>query len=140
LDKGEREERQALAAALRQSADGYLSEQALRDALSRSYYSVFHLGCILLGKGYGSHDEFLRDLQSQLGASDDLWEKVKRLQELRIQADYRFDALRRIHGGDPERFQRAAFDGLALGRDVFKQLLERITRGYEHASGNGRED
>ncbi len=126
LDEREREERRVFAAALRESADRYLSEQTLRDALSRSYYSVFHLGCILLGKGYGSHDEFLRDLQGQLGASDDLWEKVKRLQELRSEADYRFDASRRIYGGDPEKFQRAAFDGLALGREAYWELLQRI--------------
>ena len=126
LDERERKERWALAAALRESADRYLSEQVLRDALSRSYYSVFHLGCILLGRGYGSHDEFLRDLQGQLGANDDLWEKVKRLQDLRIEADYRFDASRRIYGGDPEKFQRAAFDGLALGREAYWELLQRI--------------
>lgn len=140
MDEQEREERLALAGALRHSADHYLSEQALRDALSRSYYSVFHLGCILLGKGYGSHDEFLTDLHGKLGASDDLWEKVKRLQELRIQADYRFDGLRRIYGGDPEKFQRAAFDGLAQGREVYSELLQRVTKADQYGSGNERKD
>jgi len=126
LDKREREERLGLATALRQSADHYLSEQALRDALSRSYYSVFHLGCILLGRGYRSHKQFLRDLQRKLGVTDDVWQKVKRLQELRIEADYRFDGLRQIYGGDPARFQRAAFEGLALGQDVYGKLRRRV--------------
>ena len=76
--------------------------------------------------GGGSHDEFLRDLQRKLAAGDDLWGKVKRLQELRIEADYRFDALRRIHGGDPESFRRTALDGLTLGREVYSELLQRI--------------
>ena len=123
MDQQEKDERRALAEALRESADG---EQALRDALSRSYYSIFHLGCILLGRGYGNQEEFLRDLKAQLGAKDDLGEKVKRLQELRIQADYRFDAVRRIYGGDPEKFRKEAFDGLKLGRDAYEDLLQRI--------------
>lgn len=139
MDEREREERRVLATALRQSADHYLSEQALRDALSRSYYSVFHLGCILLGKGYGSHKQFLRDLHGKLGASDDLWEKVKRLQQLRIQADYRFDALRRFYGGDPENLQRAAFDGLALGREVYSDLLDRIVQTDKYDASSRRE-
>ena len=126
MDERERKERRAFATALRESADHYLSEQALRDAISRSYYSVFHLGCILLGRGHGSHDDFLRDLKTRLDASDDLWMKVKQLQELRIQADYRFDALRRIYGGDVEKFQEAAFEGLTLGREVYGELLRRI--------------
>lgn len=140
MDKREQEERRAFAAALRQSADHYLSEQALRNALSRSYYSVFHLGCILLGKGYGSHEEFLRDLQGKLGPSDDLWEQVKRLQELRIQADYRFDGLRRIYGGDPEKFQQAAFEGLALGRQVYNELRQRIEQGHKDGGSNPTAD
>lgn len=126
MDEQEVKERRAFAAALRESADRYLSEQMLRDALSRSYYSVFHLGCVLLGRGYGDQKGFLTDLQRQLGASDDLGRKVERLQTLRIQADYRFDALKRIYSGDLEKFREEAFDGLKLGREVYDALLQRI--------------
>jgi uncharacterized protein (UPF0332 family) len=127
LDERERKERRVFAEALRESADRYLSEQALRDALSRSYYSVFHLCCILLGKGYGGQKEFLIDLKRHLGTSDDLGKKVQRLQELRIQADYRYELLRRDYSGDVEKFREGAFEGLELGREVYSELLERIT-------------
>jgi len=130
LEEQEHKEREALAQALRQSADRYLSEQALRDALSRSYYSVFHLGCILLGRGYGNHEQFLKDLQGQLGTTDDLWRKMKRLQDLRIEADYRFDALKQIYGGNPTKFRDEAFDGLALGREVYGELAKLIRKRY----------
>ena len=126
LDEREREERRVFAAALRESADRYLSEQALRDALSRSYYSVFHLGCILLGKGYGNQKEFLKDLKAHLGAGDGLGKRVEDLQKLRTLADYRFDALKREYSGDVEKFREAAFDGLRLGREVYSELLERV--------------
>ncbi|MGH9352603.1 MAG: hypothetical protein ACRD2G_10650 [Terriglobia bacterium] len=140
MDKLEAEERRALGEALRRSANTYLVEQALRDALSRSYYSVFHLGCVLLGKGYGSHQEFLRDLRNRVGEDDGLWEKMKRVQELRIESDYRFDALRRVYGGDLGKFQRAAFDGLALGREVYDELARRIEKEHQHGSSSGRKD
>ena len=127
LDDRESEERRAFAAALRESTDRYLSEQALRDALSRSYYSVFHLGCILLGRGYGNQKEFLKDLKAHLGAGDGLGKRVEDLQKLRTLADYRFDALRREYSGDVAKFREAAFEGLELGREVYSELLERIT-------------
>jgi uncharacterized protein (UPF0332 family) len=126
LDERELKERRIFAEALRESADRYLSEQALRDALSRSYYSVFHLGCILLAKGYGNQKEFLKDLKAHLGPGDGLGKRVEDLQKLRTLADYRFDALRREYGGDVEKFREAAFEGLELGREVYSELLERI--------------
>jgi len=116
-----------MAQALRESADHYLSEQALRDALSRSYYSVFHLGCTLLGKGYGNHDEFLKDLGEKV-KNDGLSEGVKRLREWRITADYKFDAIARDYGGDSERFRNAASEALKLGQGVYKDLADRIDK------------
>lgn len=127
MDQSEREGRLRLAAALRGSADHYLSEQALRDALSRSYYSVFHLGCTLLGKGYGNHDEFWKDLRDKV-KSDGLSKRVESLREWRITADYRFDAVTRDYGGDPERFRNAASEALKLGQQVFNDLAERIDK------------
>ncbi len=117
MDQSEREGRLRLAAALRGSANDYLSEQALRDALSRSYYSVFHLGCTFLGKGYGNHDEFLKDWRHKVD-NDDLSERVRSLREWRVTADYRFDAVTRDYGGDPERFRNAASEALKLGQQV----------------------
>ena len=126
MDASERTERLRLADGFRRSADDNLSESGLRAALSRSYYSVFHLGCILLGKGYGNHDQFLKDLRSALGSGDGLWQKVERLQELRIQADYRFDAARRIYDDDLKRFREEAFKGLELGLETYNELMQRI--------------
>ncbi|HET9180416.1 MAG TPA: hypothetical protein VFQ24_18820 [Terriglobia bacterium] len=114
-----------LAGALRRSADHYLSEQVLRDALSRSYYSVFHLGCALLGKGYGNHDEFLKDLRKRVN-NDDLSQTVERLREWRITADYKFDAVTRDYSGDPERFRNAASEALRQGQDVYRELAEQF--------------
>ena len=44
-----------LAKALRELADGS-SEAALRNALSRSYYSIFHAANVLFAKRLGSVD------------------------------------------------------------------------------------
>jgi uncharacterized protein (UPF0332 family) len=117
VDQPERKGRLRFAAALRGSADNYLSEQALRDALSRSYYSVFHLGCTLLGKGYGNQKEFLKDLREKVG-DDELSKNVESLQEWRITADYMFDVVVRKYGGDPEGFRNAASEALKLGQQV----------------------
>jgi uncharacterized protein (UPF0332 family) len=127
VDQSEREGRLQFAAALRGSADQYLSEQALRDALSRSYYSIFHLGCALLGKGYSNHDEFLRDLRAKVD-DNELSEKVGRLRAWRITADYKFDAVARDYDRDPERFRNAASEALKLGQQVYKDLAERIDK------------
>jgi uncharacterized protein (UPF0332 family) len=140
VDESEQKERLRLADGFRRSADDYSSERALRDALSRSYYSVFHLGCVLLRKGYGNHDLFLKDLRLALGLGDELWRKVQRLQELRIQADYRFDAVKRIYEGDPQRFREEAFRGLALGLETYNELLKRIELDTDDDDSNRRSD
>jgi uncharacterized protein (UPF0332 family) len=57
-----------LAKALRELADGS-SEAALRGALSRSYYSIFHAANVLLGKL--THEEIaekLGEIDPELGA------------------------------------------------------------------------
>ncbi len=132
MDESERQGRLRLAGALRRSADHYLSEQALRDALSRSYYSVFHLGCALLGKGYGDHNKFLEDLHTKV-EDNGLSERVERLRDWRITADYKFDAVARDYDGDPERFRNAASEALRLGQEVYRELAERI----DGECGNG---
>jgi len=60
--------RLVLAKALRELADGS-SEAALRGALSRSYYSIFHAANVLLGKL--THEEIaekLGEIDPELGA------------------------------------------------------------------------
>jgi uncharacterized protein (UPF0332 family) len=140
VDQAEQKQRLRLADGFRRSADGYSSERALRDALSRSYYSVFHLGCALLGRGYGNHAQFLKDLRERLGSNDQLCDKVERLEELRIQADYRFDAVKRLYDGDSQRFREEAFRGLALGLETYNELLERIAPGNDDDGSNRRSD
>lgn len=125
MDDPERRARLALAQAIRESAD-HSSEQALRNALSRSYYSVFHVGCSILGKGFGDHKQFLRELKQFLkelrgSVGDELGSKVEKLQDLRIQADYRFDAVGRVYES-LEEFRRQAADGLRLGQEVYREL------------------
>ena len=129
MDDSERSSRLALAGALRESADYYSAEQALRDSLSRSYYSVFHVGCVLIGRGFGNHAEFLKELQVVLGddaAGRLLVAKVEEIQNLRIQADYVFDAVERYYEADLRKFRQAASDGLRLGHETYEALLKRI--------------
>jgi len=89
-----------------------------------------------LGRGYGNHDQFLRDLRVALGSNHELWQKVDRLQKLRIQADYQFDAVKRNYEGDPKRFQEEAFKGLALGLEAYKDMLQRVSREQEENGPN----
>lgn len=129
MTDSERNSRLALARALRESAD-HSSEQEIRDALSRSYYAVFHVGCVLVGRGLGNHREFLQELRALL--SDDaegssLMAKIEEIQRLRIQADYQFDAVERYYEGSLGKFQEAAANALGLGREVCQHLLNRIT-------------
>ncbi len=133
MDAAEREARLTLAQQLRESAD-HSSEQALRDSLSRSYYSIFHVGCALLGKGFGDHKQFLRDLKSKVG--DALGRKVEELQNLRIQADYEFDAVRNRYGGEFAEFRRKARDVLKLGEEAYLELRSLLDEESRH-EGNG---
>ncbi|GEM_PF-6757318 len=123
-----------MAQALRESAD-HSSEQALRDALSRSYYSVFHLGCTLLGRGYGNHDQFLKDFRERV-VDNDLSNKMMYLKEWRITADYKFDVVTRQYGGDPEKFREEASKALKLGQEVYKDLAERINMEKEYGTAD----
>jgi uncharacterized protein (UPF0332 family) len=114
--------RLALAKALRELADGS-GEAALRSALSRSYYSIFHAANALLGKV--SHG----DLAKRLGEIDSELElRVEKLQQLRSQADYDPRFVEREFKGDLEWFRldvrRQVEDGLA----VFNRIVSEIER------------
>jgi uncharacterized protein (UPF0332 family) len=125
----EQKSRLALARALRASADQSTTEQSLRDALSRSYYSVFHAGCVLIGRGFGNHRDFLAGLRNALrdeADGRDLCDNIERIQKLRIQADYQSDAVERFYEGSPDKFRAAAVSGLTVGREAYRSLLNRI--------------
>ena len=114
--------RLALAKALRELADGS-SEAALRSALSRSYYSVFHAASVLLGKV--SHG----DIAERLGAiAPELEAQVERLQQLRSQADYDPRFVEREFKGDLEKFQVDARERINEGLTVFNRILGEIER------------
>jgi uncharacterized protein (UPF0332 family) len=114
--------RLALAKGLRELADGS-SEAALRSALSRSYYSIFHAANVLLGKvTHENVAEKLGEIDPELGA------RVKNLRQLRSQADYDPSFVEREFKGDLEKFQRDARDRINEGLTVFNRILGEIDR------------
>jgi len=114
--------RLVLAKALRELADGS-SEAALRSALSRSYYSIFHAANVLLGKV--DHD----DIAEKLAAIDpELEARVKKLRQLRSQADYDPRFVEREFKGDLEKFQLDAREQVNEGLKVFNRILGEIDR------------
>jgi uncharacterized protein (UPF0332 family) len=114
--------RLVLAKALRELADGS-SEAALRGALSRSYYSIFHAANVLLGKvDHEDIAEKLAEVDEELGA------RVKKLRQLRSQADYDPKFVEREFKGDLEKFQLDARERINEGLTVFNRLLGEIGR------------
>jgi uncharacterized protein (UPF0332 family) len=115
-----------LARALRESADGS-SEVALRAALSRSYYSIFHAAEVLLGKV--THENIVK----WLGAIDpELAARVKKLRQVRSQADYDPGFVEREFKGNLEQFRLDARQQVDEGLAVYNRILseiERNTRG-----------
>jgi hypothetical protein len=111
-----------LAKALRELADGS-SETALRNALSRSYYSIFHAAYVLFGKV--SHN----DVATKLASLDPrLKEQVEKLQQLRMLADYDPKFLEREFKGNFEQFQVDAKRQIEVGLTVFNRILGEIER------------
>jgi len=112
----------ALARALRELADGS-SEAALRSALSRSYYSIFHAANVLLGKV--SH----ADIAKRLGAIDsELEARVEKLQQLRSQADYDPKFVEREFKGNLEQFRLDVRRSVDEGLAVFNRIVGEIER------------
>jgi uncharacterized protein (UPF0332 family) len=111
-----------LAKALRELADGS-SEAALRNALSRSYYSIFHAAYVLLGKV--DHD----DIAKQLGRLfPGMEERVEKLHKLRSLADYDPKFVEREYKGNIENFQLDARERIAEGLTVFNRIVGEIER------------
>ena len=114
--------RLALAKALRELADGS-TEAALRNALSRSYYSIFHAANVLLGKV--SHG----DIAKRLGAIHvELEARVEKLQQLRALADYDPKLVEREYKGDLEQFRLDVRKQVEEGLSVFNRILREIER------------
>jgi hypothetical protein len=113
--------RLGLARALRELADGS-SEVALRSALSRSYYSIFHAANVLLGK-VDHHD-----IAGRLAKIDpDLQAKVEKLKQLRSQADYDPKFVEKEYG-TLEELQIDARKRVEEGLTVFNRILGEIER------------
>ena len=111
-----------LARALRELADGS-SEAALRNALSRSYYSIFHAASVLFGKV--THE----DIAKKLGTIDsDLEARVKKLQQLRSLADYDPSFVEREFKGNLEQFRLDVRRQVDEGLSVFNRVLSEIER------------
>lgn len=112
--------RLALAKGLRELADGS-SEAALRSALSRSYYSIFHAANVLLGKV--THE----DIAEKLGEIDpELGGRVRDLRRLRALADYTPALVGLEFGGDAELFRQEARDKVNEGLKVFNRIVQEI--------------
>jgi uncharacterized protein (UPF0332 family) len=113
--------RLSLAKALRELADGS-SEAALRSALSRSYYSIYHVANALLGK-VDHHDiaERLAKIDPELQA------KVEKLKQLRSQADYDPKFVEKEYGS-LEEFQVDARKRVDEGLTVFNRILGEFER------------
>lgn len=116
--------RLALAEGLRERAD-HSSESELRDALSRSYYSLFHASLVLLERDRIRHENLPKELAS---IDPQLAETVAELSKLRESADYDPDLLAREFGGKLELFREKTADALERGRTAYRTLLDEIYR------------
>jgi len=121
-------ERLALAQRLRESADR--SEQELRDALSRSYYSIYHVAraWVASERSRVGHLELREKVQ---GIDPQLAEAIRRLQKLREMADYDPEMVDRDYGGDIESFRRAVNEELGRSRAVYNLIRKKLEDGRE---------
>ena len=112
--------RLALAKALRELADSS-SEAALRSALSRSYYSIFHAANVLLGNV--KHENIVKKLEA---VDPEIGTRVKKLRELRSQADYDPRFVELEYGGNMELFKQEARREVNEGLRVFDRIVRKI--------------
>jgi len=119
---GDQKARLALAQGLRERAD-HSSESELRDALSRSYYSLFHASIVLLERDRILHKNLPKELAS---IDPELAQTVAELSKLRESADYAPDMVSRDFNGDPELFRRKTIEALERGRTAYQRLLREI--------------
>jgi len=124
VNVSEKDSRLAMAQALRESADSS-SEQELRNALSRSYYSIYHAARVWVEREQGSlsHGKLQHAVQEK---DPKVAEDIKALYRLREDADYNAEMLSRDYGGDIERFRLAVIEALNKARIVYRQILDEI--------------
>ena len=121
--------RMILARSLRELADNS-SEVQLRNALSRSYYSILHAANALVGKV--DHHIVVEEL-SKIDAKNG--DAVETLQKLRAQADYDPDFVLREFGGDLELFRIEVRKRVEEGRTIFRWISSEIERKGGRANG-----
>lgn len=107
--------------------DARSSEHEIRNALSRCYYSFFHLSQVVLGR-YRGHEL----VAQEIGNSDDSFGQfVATLQALRIEADYIPDVVQRIYGGDLAAYRFRAGQVLAMAAANFEGMLKLARRKFK---------
>jgi hypothetical protein len=116
--------RWVLAKGLRELADGS-GEAALRDALSRSYYSIFHAANVLFGKV--THDDIARKVAT---LDSELEGRVRKLQQLRSLADYDPGFVEREFKGNLEQFRLDVRRQVDEGLSVFNRIVSEIERSF----------
>ena len=116
--------RLALAEGLRERAD-HSSESELREALSRSYYSLFHAGLVLLERDWIRHENLPKELAS---IDPRLAQTVAELSKLRESADYDPDLVAREFKGDLEQFRVKTAVDVERGRTAYRKLREEIDK------------
>ena len=121
-------DRLVLAQRFRESADR--SEQELRDALSSSYYSVYHAAraWLVSAKSRVGHSELegrVRERNPQLA------DTIRDLHTLREKADYDPEMVRREYG-DVERFRLAVNRELERARAAYNLIRKEIGRKPEN--------
>jgi uncharacterized protein (UPF0332 family) len=112
--------RLALAKGLRELADGS-SEAALRSALSRSYYSIYHAAKVLDRKI--EHDNLVAELEK---VEKGLGEKAGIIKQLRQRADYTPGFIDLEYGGSLEVFKQEARRQVNEGLNVFDRIIREI--------------
>jgi hypothetical protein len=126
--------RLTLAKGLRELADRS-SEIELRNALSRSYYSIYHAAKVLWPKvDHHNIAEELGKLDRQAGLDLEI------LQRLRSLADYDPQFVEREFGGDLGRFRNEVRTRLEDGAVVFQRIVLEISsgRGQRRSDDGGR--
>jgi uncharacterized protein (UPF0332 family) len=112
--------RLALARSLRELADGS-SEAALRSALSRSYYSIYHAAKVLDRKI--DHDNLVSELEK---IEKGLGERAAVVKDLRAKPDYNPGLVNLEYGDNIELFKREARHQVNEGLKVFERIVREI--------------
>ena len=119
-------ERLALARRLRETADR--SEQELRDALSRSYYSIYHVARAWVAgeRSRIGHKELIAKVREK---DQQLADDIDRLRKLCETADYNPNMVRRDYNDDLETFRLEVNKELQASRALYNFLCKKLEGG-----------